>query len=128
MGDENEERAWMAIYQSTLLLAPAPNALPYAFVSLPQAVLTGNDSATGHMTLTGREARAGSKASQDKEQQSPRSPDRASWLEMCLLLTDGRYQLLEAPQLEIRIASTEFDSWAQHLRERCVVEEVTTYR
>merc|ERR1712087_734158 len=42
------------------------------------------------------------------------------WLELCLLLGDGRFQPLEAPQLELRLdKAADFDAWAAHLGELC---------
>jgi len=124
MFDESEERAWVAIHQSVLLLAPSPNALPYGFVSLSQAVVARADGPSGQLSLKGR-ATKHSPTSSDKE---VRSAEKSTWVELCLLLSDGRYQLLEAPKLDIRISSTEFDSWAKQLRERCVSTGATTYR
>lgn len=118
--DDNEERAWMSLHSSVLLLAPAPDELPYAFVPLTQVTHQALDATTGHFSLTGKSV---THAPMLKE-----SKPTMNFLELCLLLHDGRYQLLEAPQLDIRVAATEYESWVAHLQTRTCGENTTTYR
>jgi hypothetical protein len=106
------EATWLSLHSSLLLLSSgaAAEAPPYAFVSLRHAVLKETNAATRRILLRSRA--------------DPTWPPLASgeedWLELCLLLGDGRFQPMEAPYLELQLAADEdFHTWSAHLGELC---------
>lgn len=109
-----EEVAWLSLHQWMLLLSSdtADNAssTPYAFVSLRHAVLKEVDATSRRLVL----------ASHSDTGWPHTTAGEEDWLELCLLLGDGRFQPLEAPQLELRLdKAADFDAWAAHLGELC---------
>lgn len=112
-----EEAAWLALHDRLLLLTPAcsEESPPYAFASLQNAVLKEVDAGGKRLVLS----RKGSTTSWQPA--VPDEDDTADWLELCLLLGDGRFQPLEAPQLELRFPrEADFKVWLNHLTMRCV--------
>lgn len=106
------EATWLSLHPSLLLLSSgaAADAPPYAFVSLRHAVLKETNADTRRILLRSRA--------------DPTWPPLASgeedWLELCLLLGDGRFQPLEAPYLELQmVADHDFQIWSTHLGELC---------
>jgi len=93
-----------------LLSSSTADPTPYAFVSLRHATLKEVDAAAKRITLV----------SHSEANWSPDSNSDTEWLELFLLLGDGRFQPLEAPHLELRLSRTEdFDIWVARLREVC---------
>jgi len=106
------EATWLSLHPSLLLLSSGAtaDAPPYAFVSLRHAVLKETNADTRRILLRSRA--------------DPTWPPLASgeedWLELCLLLGDGRFQPLEAPYLELQmVADHDFQIWSTHLGELC---------
>ncbi|CAJ1388078.1 unnamed protein product [Effrenium voratum] len=108
-GRLDEEVTWLRLHQWLLLLASAENAAPFAFVSLKKAALIRADARVLQIVLARR-----------VEGEWPAAMVDDDWLELCLLLGDGRFQLLEAPELVMRFDDeAEFQRWASYLRELC---------
>mmetsp|Transcript_30650 Transcript_30650/g.101969 ORF Transcript_30650/g.101969 Transcript_30650/m.101969 type:complete len:235 (+) Transcript_30650:69-773(+) len=122
-----EDRAWIQIQDSVLLIAQAPDRAPYGFVSLTSAALQSTDRSSGFIALSGREPVCLSSAPPDDADalfgdplsRGSEGDGSCAWIELTLLLHDGRYQVLEAPQLELRAAGAEFDAWASALAVAC---------
>lgn len=110
------EATWLSLHASLLLLSTGTlDAPPYGFVSLRHAVLKEVDSASRRIVITSRTDvgmwLGGGPALAAGEEE---------WLELCLLLGDGRFQPLEAPHLELRIATEhDFQVWTKTFRELC---------
>eukprot|EP00930_Biecheleria_cincta_P099591 TRINITY_DN91212_c0_g1_i1.p1 TRINITY_DN91212_c0_g1~~TRINITY_DN91212_c0_g1_i1.p1 ORF type:complete len:728 (-),score=127.20 TRINITY_DN91212_c0_g1_i1:35-2218(-) len=105
----DEEMYWLRLYQWLLLLAPnAPDSLPFAFVSLKRATLLRTDPEIRQIVIASRV---------DTEWAGMADDD---WLELCLMLEDGRFQALEAPELVLRFTEdADFLRWVAFLREVC---------
>merc|ERR1712217_404403 len=99
-----------SLHQWILFFSPKDtNSAPYAFVSLRHTAVKELDSASKRIVL----------ASTTDTGWPLRTSDDG-WLELCLLLGDGRFQPLEAPQLELRLGqAANFDAWASHLVQIC---------
>jgi len=83
---------------------------PYAFVSLRHAIFKETDSTSRRIILTSKSDGAWPTLASGEEE----------WLELCLLLGDGRFQTLEAPQLELRLTTdSDFNAWKTRLAEMC---------
>lgn len=127
-----EEATWLSLHKWLLFFAPArePEALkgcqvrgaeavrdspPYAVVSLRRAEVRVLDAASRRLVL-------GRKCADPRPGVRTRKAPAANdeWLDLCLLLADGRFQPMEAPRLQLRFqeAST-FEAWAAHLSEAC---------
>mmetsp|Transcript_96446 Transcript_96446/g.281861 ORF Transcript_96446/g.281861 Transcript_96446/m.281861 type:complete len:726 (+) Transcript_96446:178-2355(+) len=109
---EEEEEAWLSLHQWILLLSSttADRSTPYAFVSLRRAVLKEVDAASRRLVLV----------SHSDSNWPPVGTADEEWLELVLLLGDGRFQPMEAPRLELRLGkAADFDAWAAHLGELC---------
>lgn len=108
---EDEDAAWLALHKWILLLfSSTADPTPYAFVSLRHATLKEVDAAAKRLTLV----------SHSEASWPPAQSSDTEWLELFLLLGDGRFQPLEAPHLELRLSQTEdFDIWAARLRDVC---------
>jgi len=108
-GHFDEEMTWLRLYQWLLLLAPnAPDSVPFAFVSLKRATLLKTDPEIRQIVLVSRV---------DTEWAGMADDD---WLELCLMLEDGRFQALEAPELVLRFTEdADFLRWVTFLREVC---------
>lgn len=106
------EAAWVSLQHRLLFLAHSPqDAPPYAVVSLDRVALREVDSAGRRLVLASRAEASWPPAATTSEDE---------WLDLCLLLGDGRFQSLEAPQLELQLASSaDFDAWVAHLGELC---------
>lgn len=108
-GHFDEEMTWLRLYQWLLLLAPnAPDSVPFAFVSLKRATLLRSDPQIRQIVLASRV---------DTEWAGMADDD---WLELCLMLEDGRFQALEAPELVLRFTEdADFQRWVAYLGEVC---------
>jgi len=106
-----DEPAWLSLHQWILLLSSATaEAPPYAFVSLRRTILKEVDSENRRLVL----------ASRSDSGWPPAAASEDEWLELCLLLDDGRFQQLEAPQLELKLGkAADFNSWVARLRQVC---------
>eukprot|EP00747_Dinoflagellata_sp_TGD_P004143 gnl/TRDRNA2_/TRDRNA2_110698_c1_seq1.p1 gnl/TRDRNA2_/TRDRNA2_110698_c1~~gnl/TRDRNA2_/TRDRNA2_110698_c1_seq1.p1 ORF type:complete len:710 (-),score=80.27 gnl/TRDRNA2_/TRDRNA2_110698_c1_seq1:187-2229(-) len=103
------EVVWLSLYNSLLLLSSGAGVVPYAFISLRHVLLSESDAAAMRLCLACRPEPGWPPLATDQE-----------WLELCLLLGDGRFQLLEAPNLELRFESaSDFHAWAARLGELC---------
>mmetsp|Transcript_43082 Transcript_43082/g.125345 ORF Transcript_43082/g.125345 Transcript_43082/m.125345 type:complete len:681 (-) Transcript_43082:35-2077(-) len=108
-----QDRTWLVAHPSIILLACAPDGPPYAFLSLCQSSYGQADAKTGKIALHGRPRSRRAAAVRGEG-------DNETWLELILLLSDGRFQLLEAPLLELRVAGADFDAWTDLLKMHCV--------
>lgn len=108
---EGEEEAWLSLHSWILLISSnTPDSTPYAFVSLRHAILKEVDPANRRLVLVSHSDATWPPIGQAEEE----------WLELFLLLGDGRFQPMEAPRLELRLQkSADFDAWAAHLGELC---------
>lgn len=119
-GQSSEERAWLTLQRWYLFFAPVAAAdtkhgerpPPYAFVHLKRIALRVVDVPQRRLVLTSR-------ISDAKADQGPLgSANCEDWLELCLLLADGRFQPMEAPNLQLRFDdAAEFEAWAAALAE-----------
>ncbi|OLP89249.1 Adenylate cyclase [Symbiodinium microadriaticum] len=108
-GTTDEEVTWLRLHQWLLLLASSDDAAPFAFVSLKKVALLRADARVLQITLARR-----------VEGDWPSVTVDDDWLELCLLLGDGRFQVLEAPELMMRFEDeADFQNWAGYLRELC---------
>lgn len=125
-----EEVAWLTLHRHFLFFEPAggrgaadgagvaaqggapqgaARPAPYAFVSLRRAVLRVVDADGQRLVLASRSTTT-----------SPMLARCDEWLDLCLLLADGRFQPLEAPRLQLRFdEATDFEKWAAYLGEAC---------
>uniref|UniRef100_A0A7S4R684 SEC7 domain-containing protein n=1 Tax=Alexandrium monilatum TaxID=311494 RepID=A0A7S4R684_9DINO len=108
---DGEEEAWLSLHQWILLISSStPDSTPYAFVSLRHAILREVDAAARRLVLV----------SHSDSNWPPIGMADDEWLELFLLLGDGRFQPMEAPRLELRLGkAADFDAWAAHLGELC---------
>lgn len=104
------EAAWLSLHGWLLLLSTATeDNTTYAFVSLKHAVVHESDPNACRLVIT---RRPGS--------WPPLACGDDGWLHLCLLLSDGRFQAMEAPELEIRFArQMDFAVWKRQLAEVC---------
>lgn len=106
---DDGEAAWLSLHRCLLFFAHTNEAPPYAFVSLRQASIREVDTVGRRIVLARK---------QDPSRGT--EAEEAGWLQLCLLLGDGRFQPLEAPFLELRwTGSTDFDMWSAQLGELC---------
>lgn len=105
------EAAWLSLHKWILLLSSATSdVIPYAFVSLRQAIIKESEPVTRRVVL----------ASRTESNWSPLAVSEDEWLDLCLLLGDGRFQALEAPLLELKFTSdSDFQSWSLRLGDLC---------
>lgn len=105
------ELAWVGLYGWTLLLSSASSdTTPYAFVSLKQAVVKDSSPSAKRIVLANR----------SESSWSPLGASEDDWLDLCLLLGDGRFQALEAPLLDLRFTNeNEYKSWSAQLGDVC---------
>mmetsp|Transcript_40775 Transcript_40775/g.75831 ORF Transcript_40775/g.75831 Transcript_40775/m.75831 type:complete len:705 (+) Transcript_40775:115-2229(+) len=109
--NNQKEMTWLSLHQSLLFLScDKVDYPPYAFVSLRHAALKEVDASQRQLVLTSR-----------PDSVWPPLPSvEEEWLELCILLSDGRFQPLEAPHLELRLTSDhDFHAWAARLGELC---------
>jgi len=89
---------------------PAP---PYGFISLRRTALRVADAQGRRLVL----------ASRGESQPLPPVGNAVNcddWLEMCLLLADGRFQPMEAPRLQLRFEeAAAYEAWAAIIGEAC---------
>jgi len=108
---DDEDIVWASVCSWALFLAHEPgDAPPFAFVWLPHCVLHGADAAKRCLVLRSRPA----------SPQNFQGSGGSDWVDMCLLLGDGRFQPLEAPRLVLRCPTqADYDAWAERLSEAC---------
>lgn len=122
-----EELAWLSLHRWFLFFAATPpgeaaaagasaagcgRPAPYGFVSLRRAALRVTDP-EGRRLVLGSRAEA-----QEKAVGTAVNCDE--WLELCLLLSDGRFQPMEAPRLQLRFQeAAAFEAWAAIIGEAC---------
>lgn len=108
-GRLEEEMTWLRLHQWLLFLASTEETAPFAFVSLKKAALLRADARVLQILLARR-----------VEGEWPTAMVDDDWLELCLLLGDGRFQVLEAPELVMRFNDpADFQTWAAYLKEIC---------
>mmetsp|Transcript_38590 Transcript_38590/g.110910 ORF Transcript_38590/g.110910 Transcript_38590/m.110910 type:complete len:758 (-) Transcript_38590:2-2275(-) len=112
---EDEETVWASLRGCALLLAHEPGgAPPFAFVWLQHLVLHKADPTKRCLFLQGRQPQA---------HQQAQWTGSDEWVDMCLLLGDGRFQPLEAPRLVLRFPNQcGYEMWAERLTELCPPE------
>lgn len=125
--DVGEEVAWLSLHRwllffeaapeagtegaDTSLASPASRPPPYAFMSLRRTVLRVVDAASCRLVLASRS---------DTKSHLRTNAKCDEWLDLCLLLADGRFQPLEAPRLQLRFDERGvFEAWAARLAEAC---------
>lgn len=108
-GRLEEEMTWLRLHHWLLFLASTEETAPFAFVSLKKAALLRADARVLQIVLARR-----------VEGEWPTAMVDDDWLELCLLLGDGRFQVLEAPELVMRFNDpADFQTWAAYLKEIC---------
>lgn len=112
-----KEMTWLSLHQSLLFLScDKVDTPPYAFVSLRHAALKEVDASQRQLLLTAR----------PDSVWPPLPAAEEEWLELCILLSDGRFQPLEAPHLELRLTSDhDFNAWSAQLGELCYDDSLT---
>lgn len=126
------EAVWLSLQCSLLLfLSSGPDAVPYAFVRLQEAVVRDVNRQNRHLILAGRpraplggkSTGKGGSAKDGGSQAATRLPfgDSARMpLPLCFLLADGRFQPFEALWLELQFqADEDLNTWAADLRFGC---------
>eukprot|EP00929_Paragymnodinium_shiwhaense_P004142 TRINITY_DN10486_c0_g1_i2.p1 TRINITY_DN10486_c0_g1~~TRINITY_DN10486_c0_g1_i2.p1 ORF type:complete len:758 (+),score=162.32 TRINITY_DN10486_c0_g1_i2:181-2454(+) len=105
------EAAWLSLHGWMLLLSTATeDNTTYAFVSLRHAMIREADPHAGRLVITSR----------PEATWPPLVHNEDGWLDLCLLLSDGRFQAMEAPELEIRFSrQSDFAAWRKQLEEIC---------
>eukprot|EP00443_Scrippsiella_acuminata_P114641 CAMPEP_0115580218 /NCGR_PEP_ID=MMETSP0272-20121206/4506_1 /TAXON_ID=71861 /ORGANISM="Scrippsiella trochoidea, Strain CCMP3099" /LENGTH=223 /DNA_ID=CAMNT_0003015117 /DNA_START=62 /DNA_END=730 /DNA_ORIENTATION=+ len=118
-----EEPAWLSLHRWFLFFAPTAEASggasgerpapPYGFISLRRTALRVADAQGRRLVL----------ASRGESQPLPPVGNAVNcddWLEMCLLLADGRFQPMEAPRLQLRFEeAAAYEAWAAIIGEAC---------
>mmetsp|Transcript_12604 Transcript_12604/g.21917 ORF Transcript_12604/g.21917 Transcript_12604/m.21917 type:complete len:658 (-) Transcript_12604:165-2138(-) len=107
------EAAWLCLHKTLLLFAQnnASKTPPYAFISVRHTIVRETEASARRLVLAAR-------PDPDKPelQWPPLVNGDDEWLELCLLLGDGRFQPLEAPSLELRFSTDrEYDEWVARL-------------
>jgi len=121
-GETAEEAAWLSLHRWYLFFSPVADSSskpgekkpPYAFVSLKRIALRVIDTEERRLVLTSRGS--------DAKPAAPLGTAECceEWLELCLLLADGRFQPMEAPRLQLRFEeAATFQAWAALLGEAC---------
>mmetsp|Transcript_54459 Transcript_54459/g.100687 ORF Transcript_54459/g.100687 Transcript_54459/m.100687 type:complete len:740 (+) Transcript_54459:62-2281(+) len=109
---QHGEAAWVTVTCMFLFLwnGNGPDAAPYAMVWLKHIMVRSVDLEARRVVLGSR-----------PNKHSLGVPGEDEWMEVVLLLADGRFQPLEAPELVLRFDSTEITKlWADRLEEICV--------
>jgi len=90
----SNELVWISLHPTMLLVGRGPSTAPYAFIIMKNVRLRTVHFLYRQVVLT----------------------NASNHLEVCLLLSDGRFQLLEVPELDVRIGQdADFDDWAVSL-------------
>jgi len=90
----SNELVWLSLHPTMLLVGRSPSTAPYAFIIMKNVRLGTVNFLCRQVVLT----------------------NVSNHLEFCLLLSDGRFQLLEVPELDVRIGQdADFDDWAVSL-------------
>jgi len=105
------EAAWLSLRGWILLLSTVTDDVtPYGFVSLRHALIKEADPGARRIVLGNR----------SDHTWQPLANGDEDWLDLCLLLGDGRFQAMEAPELEIRCSKmTDYEQWKICLEEVC---------
>jgi len=108
------EVTWLSLRRWILLLyAHSSDSAPYGFVPLRHAFVREKDADEMRLVIANRMSATW----------SPVVTGGDDWLDLCLLLGDGRFQMLEAPYLELSFEdSFEFETWVSKLQEACSCE------
>jgi len=112
-----EEFAWVSLHRWYLFFSPGPGEkrIPYAFMSLKRIELRVIDTQQRRLILTSVAPKA---KPADVAGGGGAAAISDEWLDMCLLLADGRFQQLEAPRLQLRFPDiATFDLWVALLSE-----------
>merc|ERR1712125_145319 len=108
--NSNGDPTWLTLHRWMLILT-SEDGKPYSFVSLRRVQIKESDPAARKIVLASTSW--------------PNTEVGEEWLCLCLLLSDGRFQAMEAPELEIFFAKqAEFDQWKQHLSLVCSREHM----
>jgi len=117
---------YLSIRNELLLLAPKPNHwAPYAYVHLKGACLEEVDEGAWIVTLTSCGASSSGVASavQGNGRQAVEiatAPPLQLLLQIVFLLPDGRWQVIEVPQMQIQFPDAdELERWRLALSEWC---------
>jgi len=148
---EEAEPVWLTMrFEMVLFLSTSPtDVAPYAFLRLEDTVLRDVDRESRHLILAGKPKAKDPEAPEvgDKDNEggsaslgcSASSQNTMGWrspfgdparlpLQICFLLSDGRFQAFAALWLELEFGSDEdLDSWERELTQSCAsgaVEEV----
>eukprot|EP00933_Yihiella_yeosuensis_P006423 TRINITY_DN111118_c0_g1_i1.p1 TRINITY_DN111118_c0_g1~~TRINITY_DN111118_c0_g1_i1.p1 ORF type:complete len:668 (-),score=131.65 TRINITY_DN111118_c0_g1_i1:111-2114(-) len=110
--EELDEDICLRLYQWLLLLStPESGVAPFAFISLKGCQLVGADADDQKLTIKAKEAGAAALPG-------------TKFVELCLILRDGRFQLLEAPELVLRFnEQKDYNRWVSHLADLCCEDQ-----
>mmetsp|Transcript_162081 Transcript_162081/g.393684 ORF Transcript_162081/g.393684 Transcript_162081/m.393684 type:complete len:381 (+) Transcript_162081:302-1444(+) len=128
------DQVWLSMRHGLLFLAPKPSGwAPYAFLHLRDVVVQDFDRSTLTVSLamkleerqpTPKAARKLPEA-RDGRPGAPQAPAAAGpqsplQLQLVFLLPDGRWQLLDVPQLQVQLLDAEhMDAWRRELEVQC---------
>uniref|UniRef100_A0A7S0A3L4 SEC7 domain-containing protein n=1 Tax=Pyrodinium bahamense TaxID=73915 RepID=A0A7S0A3L4_9DINO len=131
-----QDRVWLSLRHGLLFLAGKPsNWAPYAFIPLKEIIVQSVNQASLVLTLAmGRhpEANSGSNGGSDRKPQATANSSGANsgegqaqepevpQLQLIFLLPDGRWQVLDTPQMQIQLSDPlQLGLWIQSLEEYC---------
>ena len=141
MGGEEAEPVWLTLrFELVLFLSTSPSDVaPYAFLRLEDAVLREVDRESRHLILAGRPKAKVPEATEvgDKDDEgrtgalgcsatgryamsSPFGDPARCPLQICFLLSDGRFQAFAALWLELEFGCDEdLDNWEREITQAC---------
>jgi len=108
-GGHDGDRVWMSMHQALLFLAPKPQGwAPYAIVHLRGVVVQGWDQDSLVLTLV--------LPRRDSYREADGNPSELDQIQLIFLLPDGRWQVIELPQLQVQLPDLEqLDLWLRCL-------------
>eukprot|EP00404_Azadinium_spinosum_P032079 CAMPEP_0180572260 /NCGR_PEP_ID=MMETSP1037_2-20121125/9155_1 /TAXON_ID=632150 /ORGANISM="Azadinium spinosum, Strain 3D9" /LENGTH=745 /DNA_ID=CAMNT_0022589627 /DNA_START=37 /DNA_END=2271 /DNA_ORIENTATION=+ len=118
----NGDRVWLSIRNELLLLAPKPSHwAPYAYVHLRCASVEEVDEGALIITLaSGGSSSSDGQGSSRQAVEVATAPPLQLHLQIVFLLPDGRWQVIEVPQLQIQFPDVdELEKWRFALTATC---------
>lgn len=126
-GAKMDDHAWLSLCYTLLFFSAPQMGIPYAFLELKRIIVAALDEESRVMSLVGAPesdeadadvaAAGGSPANVSKATAAfPPASGRSMPISIVLLLPDGRWQEMNLPKLELRVATREeLQLWTMHL-------------